>query len=107
MAPHLEASPPAYVPHDPRQTILYQVVAAHLETFLATVAADPTATGLPAYVVDDSVTLFSQNIRHNHLGAFACKHAGFDFAHATACEGLASARHRHCHDGLSLASVRY
>jgi hypothetical protein len=30
MAPHLEASPPAYVPRDPRQTILYQVVAEHL-----------------------------------------------------------------------------
>jgi hypothetical protein len=40
------------VPRDPRQTILYQVVAAHLEPLLATLAADPTATGLPAYVVE-------------------------------------------------------
>jgi hypothetical protein len=35
-------------------------------------------------VVDDGVTLCFQNIRHNHLGAFACKQPGFDFAHATA-----------------------
>jgi hypothetical protein len=47
MAPHLEALPPAYVPRDPSQTILYQVIADHLETFLATLVADPTATGLP------------------------------------------------------------
>jgi hypothetical protein len=53
MALHLEASQPAYVPRDPRQTILYQVVAEHLETFLATLAADPTAKGLPAYVVEE------------------------------------------------------
>ena len=53
MAPHLEASPPSYVQRDPRQTILYQVVAEHLETFLATLAADPSAKGLPAYVVEE------------------------------------------------------
>ena len=50
MTPHLEASPPAYVPHDPRQTLLHQVVAAQLETFLASLDADPDAKGLPAYV---------------------------------------------------------
>ena len=45
--------PPAYQPRDPSSTVLYQVIADHLETFLATVAADPIATGLPAYVVDE------------------------------------------------------
>ena len=50
MTPPLEASPPAYAPHDPSQTLLYQVVAAHLETFLATLDANPDARGLPAYV---------------------------------------------------------
>jgi hypothetical protein len=50
MTPHLEASPPAYVPRDPSQTVLYRVVADHLETFLASLDADPDARGLPAYV---------------------------------------------------------
>src|SRR5215510_14197127 len=50
MAPHLEASPPAYVPRDPSQTLLYQVVADHLETFLASLDAAPDAKGFPAYV---------------------------------------------------------
>ena len=50
MTPHLEASPPAYVPRDPSQTVLSRVVADHLETFLASLDADPDARGLPACV---------------------------------------------------------
>ncbi len=37
-----------------RETVLYQVVADHLETFLATIDADPTAKGLLVYVRDES-----------------------------------------------------
>ena len=39
-----------YEPRDPSRTILYKVIAEHLETFLASLDADPDATGLPAYV---------------------------------------------------------
>src|SRR6266567_2435482 len=39
-----------YEPHDPSRTVLYTVIADHLETFLASLDADPEATGLPAYV---------------------------------------------------------
>jgi hypothetical protein len=39
-----------YAPRDPSRTVLYQVIADHLETFLASLAADPEAKGLPAYV---------------------------------------------------------
>ncbi len=39
-----------YEPRDPSQTVLYKVVADHLETFLAALDADPDAKGLPAYV---------------------------------------------------------
>ena len=39
-----------YTPRDPSQTGLYHVIVAHLETFLASLDADPDATGLPAYV---------------------------------------------------------
>jgi hypothetical protein len=34
MTPHLEASLPAYEPRDPSATVLYRVVADHLETFV-------------------------------------------------------------------------
>jgi Putative transposase/Transposase zinc-binding domain len=39
-----------YEPRDPSRTVLYKVIADHLETFLAALDADPAATGLPAYV---------------------------------------------------------
>jgi Transposase zinc-binding domain/Putative transposase len=39
-----------YAPRDPSSTVLDHVIAAHLETFLASCNDDPEATGLPAYV---------------------------------------------------------
>ena len=39
-----------YEPQDPSRTVLYQVIAEHLETFLALLHDDPDAKGLPAYV---------------------------------------------------------
>ncbi len=39
-----------YAPRDPSHTVLYTAIAEHLETFLASLADDPEATGLPAYV---------------------------------------------------------
>ena len=39
-----------YEPRDPSRTVLYKVIAAHLETFLASLDADPAAKGMPAYV---------------------------------------------------------
>jgi hypothetical protein len=50
MTPSLALAPSSYVPRDPSQTVLYRVVADHLETFLASLDADPDAKGLPAYV---------------------------------------------------------
>ena len=37
-----------YEPRDPSRTVLYQVIAEHLETFLAALHDDPDAKGLPA-----------------------------------------------------------
>jgi Putative transposase/Transposase zinc-binding domain len=39
-----------YTPRDPSGTVLYHVIAEPLETLLASLADDPEATGLPAYV---------------------------------------------------------
>ena len=46
MAPALAT----YAPRDPSRTVLYHVIADHLETFLAALDADPDAPGLPASV---------------------------------------------------------
>ena len=37
-----------YEPRDPSRTVLYHVIADHLETCLASLEADPDAPGLPA-----------------------------------------------------------
>jgi len=50
MTPRLDVSSPAYISRDPSTTVLYRVVADHLETFLALLDTDPDAHGLLAYV---------------------------------------------------------
>ena len=50
MTPSLDPTPYSYVRRDPSTTVLYHVVADHLETFLASLDAEPDARGLPAYV---------------------------------------------------------
>src|SRR5215470_4441040 len=90
MTPHLAASPPPYVPRDPSTTVLYHVVADHLETFLASLDADPDAQGLPAYVQREfydylqcgilaygMLRLGCDTCQHEMLLAFSCKRRGF------------------------------
>ena len=90
MTPYLEASPPAYVPRDPSQTLRYQVVADHLETFLASLDADPDAKGFPAYVQREFydylqcgvlahgfLRLGCDTCHKELLLAFSCKRRGF------------------------------
>jgi hypothetical protein len=79
-----------YVPRDPSTTVLYQVVADHLETFLASLNADPDATGLPAYVQREFsaslqcgilahglLRLGCDTCTHEMLLAFSCQRRGF------------------------------
>src|SRR4029450_1889979 len=90
MIPSLAPAPPPYVPRDPSQTILYHVVADHLETFLASRDADPDAQGLPAYVQREFydylqcgilahgvLRLGCDTCQHEMLLAFSCKRRGF------------------------------
>src|SRR5215510_7843047 len=90
MTPHLEASPPAYVPRNPSQTVLYHIVADHLETFLASLDADPDARGLPTYVQRELYDYLQCGIlahgffrlgcdtcHHELLLPFSCKRRGF------------------------------
>src|SRR5437773_1882550 len=90
MTPSLAPTPSSYVPHDPSHTVLYTVVADHLETFLASLEADPDARGLPAYVQREFydylqcgirahgfVRLGCDTCKHEMLLAFSCKRRGF------------------------------
>src|SRR6201981_461304 len=86
MAPALAT----YAPRDPSRTILYKVIADHLETFLASLDADSDATGLPAYVQREFydylqcgilahgfLRLGGDTCHHEVLLAFSCKRRGF------------------------------
>jgi hypothetical protein len=90
MTPCLDTSPPPYVPRDPSQTVLYHAVADHLETFLASLDADPDAKGLPTYVEREFydylqcgilahgfLRLGCDTCKHEMLLAFSCKRRGF------------------------------
>ena len=81
---------PTYAPRDPSRTVLYHVVAEHLETFLASCNDDPEATGLPAYVEREFydylrcgilahgfLRLGCDTCKHEVLVPFSCKRRGF------------------------------
>ena len=65
-----------YTPRDPSGTVLYHVIAEHLETFLASLADDPEATGLPAYVQQEFYDYLQCGILAHgflRLGCDTCK----------------------------------
>jgi len=79
-----------YEPRNPSHTVLYKVIAEHLETFIASLDADPDATGLPVYVQREFydylqcgilahgfLRLGCDTCKHEMLLAFSCKRRGF------------------------------
>src|SRR5215813_12158464 len=79
-----------YAPRDPSQTVLYHVIAEHLETFLASCHDNPEATGFPAYVEREFydylrcgilahgfLRLGCDTCHHELLVPFSCKRRGF------------------------------
>src|SRR6516225_1271617 len=79
-----------YEPRDPSSTVLYKMIADHLETFLASCEADPDARGLPAYVEREFYDYLQCGVlAHGFLRqrrdtchkdlllAFSCKRRGF------------------------------
>src|SRR5262245_54257808 len=66
-----------YAPRDPSSTVLYHVIAEHLETFLASLHDDPEATGLPAYVEREFYDYLRRGILAHgflRLGCDTCHH---------------------------------
>ena len=81
---------PTYAPRDPSGTVLYHVIAEHLETFLASCHDAPEATGFPAYVQREFydylqcgilahgfLRLGCDTCKHELLVPFSCKRRGF------------------------------
>jgi hypothetical protein len=79
-----------YEPRDPSRTVLYNVIAEHLETFLLSLHNDPDAKGLPAYVEREFydylqcgilaygfLRLGCDTCPKETLLAFSCKRRGF------------------------------
>jgi hypothetical protein len=90
MTPRLDVSSPASIPRDPSTTVLYRVVAAHLETCRASLDTDPDAHGLLASVqrawydslqcgvlAHGFLRLGCDTCHHELLLAFSCKRRGF------------------------------
>src|SRR5262249_28970125 len=79
-----------YAPRDSGDTVLYKVIAEHLETFFASCHDDPEATGFPAYVAREFydylrcgilahgfLRLGCDTCHHELLVPFSCKRRGF------------------------------
>jgi len=79
-----------YEPRDPSRTVLYKVIAEHLETFLASFDADPDTKRLPDYVQREFydylqcgilahgfLRLGCDTCKKEVLLAFSCKRRGF------------------------------
>ncbi|NNF96317.1 MAG: IS91 family transposase, partial [Halobacteria archaeon] len=88
VAPALADTCASYERRQPEQTVLYQLVAEHLETFLAQVEAE-TGAGLPDFVKEEFEAFLECGIlphgflrvrcdkcHHEKLVAFSCKRRG-------------------------------
>jgi len=78
---------PAYQPPRPGKTILYQVLAEHLETFLARVEADQTRNGLPRFVVRELRAFLACGILARGFSRVHCTQCGQDALVAFSCKG--------------------
>ncbi len=69
----------------PVETVLYQLVQEHLETFLA-LADDPTGAGLPGYVERDFRKYLDCGILARGFARARCKDRGHDYLIAFSCK---------------------
>ena len=66
-----------YEPRDPSRTVLYKVIADHLETFLAALDTDPDAKGLPAYVQREFYDYLQCSILAHSFLRLGCERGGW------------------------------
>ena len=76
---------PTYCRHEPEQTALYQVVAGHLETFLAACRCD--GHGLPAHVVGELRRFQDCGVFSRGFSRWVCEKCGSEKVVASSCKG--------------------
>jgi hypothetical protein len=67
---------PVYRPRDAEHTVLHQVIALHLEAFLATVAAAGEGTGLPQFVEREFREFLTCDVFEHGATRFQCEGCG-------------------------------
>ena len=77
----------AYHRRDPEHDTLYQLLATHLETFLAQGTGDTGAPGLPDYVVRELRGCLRSGILAHGFARFHCFTRGTDALVAFSCKG--------------------
>ena len=87
MVAEMEELSRAYVRRDPGSGVLYEVLASHLETFLARGADDVTTPGLPRYVVRELRAYLRCGILAHGFARFLCFRCGADTFVAFSCKG--------------------
>jgi hypothetical protein len=86
--PKLATRLAVYQPRRPENTIAYQVVQRHLETWLERAkCADPDGDAIPEYVERDFRQYLSCGILANGFARARCDHCGHDFLVAFSCKG--------------------
>ena len=77
----------AYLRRDPESGVLYEVLASHLETFLAHGVGDGTTPGLPRYVVRELRGYLRCGILAHGFARLHCFRCGTDALVAFSCKG--------------------
>ena len=72
MAGKAQEPSPSYLRRDPGSGALYEILATHLETFLAWGADDTAAVGLPGYVVRELRAYLRCGILTHGFARFHC-----------------------------------
>ncbi|MFT5291968.1 MAG: hypothetical protein ACI8QS_002968 [Planctomycetota bacterium] len=80
-------SPEAYFRREPTSGVLYELLAAHLETFLARSQDDPCKAPLPSYVVRELTGYLQCGILAYGFSRFRCDRCGTDDLLAFSCKG--------------------
>jgi hypothetical protein len=82
-----EARNEQYRPRDPSSEVLHGVLLAHLETFLARIAVDPSSPNLPPYVVRELRAHLTCGILAHGFCRFHCFACGTDLLIPFSCKG--------------------
>ncbi len=87
MGTELRGSPDAYLRRDSSSGVLYEILAAHLETFLARAQTDASNAPLPSYVVQELYGYLQCGILAYGFSRFHCYRCGTDDLVAFSCKG--------------------